>query len=233
MPDLNGQERNEVNLEMFKNSFRVIHICIFLKMSNARRMQKEIDIIKNIEQWKFHQNRSKIPLHSPNQPSIILIIVEEQSARRSTTNRESFHFTDGRSINHRPLSRRLLNLTGGAVRFAVKEHGWRRLCSPYCMLIDVGISVCKTNARGGIEPRVSSATALAFTVHVLEFTCFNADMQVALSRINRDASSTEILLYRFLFFHGNLFKLMVQMKLWIYYYFMILCGKEWHFDLIY
>lgn len=189
MPDLNGQERNEVNLEMFKNSFRVIHICIFLKMSNARRMQKEIDIIKNIEQWKFHQNRSKIiPLHSPNQPSIILIIVEEQSARRSTTNRESFHFTDGRSINHRPLSRRLLNLTGGAVRFAVKEHGWRRLCSPYCMLIDVGISVCKTNARGGIEPRVSSATALAFTVHVLEFTCFNADMQVALSRINRDAS---------------------------------------------
>lgn len=187
MPDLNGQERNEVNLEMFKNSFRVIHICIFLKMSNARRMQKEIDIIKNIEQWKFHQNRSKIPLHSPNQPSIILIIVEEQSARRSTTNRESFHFTDGRSINHRPLSRRLLNLTGGAVRFAVKEHGWRRLCSPYCMLIDVGISVCKTNARAGIEPRVSSATALAFTVHVLEFTCFNADMQVALSRINRDA----------------------------------------------
>lgn len=50
MPDLNGQERNEVNLEMFKNSFRVIHICIFLEMSNARRMQKEIDIIKNIEQ---------------------------------------------------------------------------------------------------------------------------------------------------------------------------------------
>lgn len=147
MPDLNGQERNEVNLEMFKNSFRVIHICIFLKMSNARRMQKEIDIIKNIEQWKFHQNRSKIPLHSPNQPSIILIIVEEQSARRSTTNRESFHFTDGRSINHRPLSRRLLNLTGGAVRFAVKEHGWRRLCSPYCMLIDVGISVQNECAR--------------------------------------------------------------------------------------
>lgn len=37
MPDLNGQERNEVNLEMFKNSFRVIpHMYFFKNPGNVK-----------------------------------------------------------------------------------------------------------------------------------------------------------------------------------------------------